>query len=126
MGPLTGYRIIELAGIGPGPFCGMMLADMGAEVIRIDRYGATARGQDVLGRGRKSIALDLKNPEAVDVVLKLCESADALFEGFRPGVNRAFRPWTRGLYGQKSKIGLWAHDRVGSRRTHGTSGRSRH
>ena len=47
MGPLTGYRIIELAGIGPGPFCGMMLADMGAEVIRIDRYGATARGQDV-------------------------------------------------------------------------------
>ena len=61
-------------------------ADMGAEVIRIDRYGATARGQDVLGRGRKSIALDLKNPEAVDVVLKLCESADALFEGFRPGV----------------------------------------
>ena len=86
MGPLTGYRIIELAGIGPGPFCGMMLADMGAEVIRIDRYGATARGQDVLGRGRKSIALDLKNPEAVDVVLKLCESADALFEGFRPGV----------------------------------------
>jgi alpha-methylacyl-CoA racemase len=86
MGPLTGYRIIELAGIGPGPFCGMMLADMGAEVIRIDRYGATARGQDVLGRGRQSIALDLKKPEAKEVVLKLCESADALFEGFRPGV----------------------------------------
>lgn len=86
MGPLSGYRIIELAGIGPGPFCGMMLADMGAEVIRIDRYGATARGQDVLGRGRQSIALDLKKPEAKEVVLKLCESADALFEGFRPGV----------------------------------------
>jgi alpha-methylacyl-CoA racemase len=87
MGPLAGIKIIELAGIGPGPFCGMMLADMGAEVIRVDRTGGSRkRGKEVLNRGRKSIAVDLKSPEGRDVVLKLCESADALFEGFRPGV----------------------------------------
>lgn len=86
MGPLTGVRIIELAGIGPGPFCGMMLSDMGAEVIRVDRLGSRSRGQDVLNRGRQSIAVDLKSPAGRDVVLKLCESADAIFEGFRPGV----------------------------------------
>ncbi len=86
MGPLTGIKIIELAGIGPGPFCGMMLSDMGAEVIRVDRAGSRARGQDVLARGRKSIAVDLKSEAGREVVLKLCESADAIFEGFRPGV----------------------------------------
>lgn len=86
MGPLKGIRVIELAGIGPGPFCGMMLADMGAEVIRVDRPGASGRGQDVLTRGRKSIAVDLKSEAGRETVLKLCESADALFEGFRPGV----------------------------------------
>jgi alpha-methylacyl-CoA racemase len=87
VGPLTGFKIIELAGIGPGPFCGMMLADMGAEVIRVDRPGKNARRNvDVLTRGRKSIAVDLKTSAGRDVVLKLCESADALFEGFRPGV----------------------------------------
>ncbi|MGB1189029.1 MAG: CaiB/BaiF CoA transferase family protein [Pseudomonadales bacterium] len=86
MGPLTGIKIIELAGIGPGPFCGMMLSDMGAEVIRVDRPGGRMRGQDVLARGRKSISVDLKSEGGRDVVLKLCESADAIFEGFRPGV----------------------------------------
>ena len=86
MGPLTGIKIIELTGIGPGPFCGMMLSDMGAEVIRVDRLGSKARGQDVLNRGRKSIAVDLKSDAGREVVLKLCESADAIFEGFRPGV----------------------------------------
>jgi alpha-methylacyl-CoA racemase len=87
VGPLAGFKIIELAGIGPGPFCGMMLSDMGAEVIRVDRPGKNARRNiDVLTRGRKSIAADLKTPAGRDVVLKLCESADALFEGFRPGV----------------------------------------
>jgi len=79
--------VIELAGIGPGPFCGMLLSDMGAEVIRVDRAGGGGRrARDVLARGRKSIAVDLKNPAGRDTVLKLCESADALFEGFRPGV----------------------------------------
>ena len=88
MGPLAGLRVIELAGIGPGPFCGMMLSDMGAEVIRVDRIGGGGRDRpkDVLARGRRSIALDLKDPRGVEAVLKLVESADALFEGFRPGV----------------------------------------
>jgi alpha-methylacyl-CoA racemase len=86
MGPLNGFRIIELAGIGPGPFCGMMLSDMGAEVIRIDRPGGGGRGHDVLARNRRSLAVDLKNPEGVATVLRLVETADALFEGFRPGV----------------------------------------
>ena len=86
MGPLAGYRIIELAGIGPGPFCGMMLSDMGAEVIRVDRQGGGGSKRDVLARNRRSIAVDLKKPEGVETVLRLVETADALFEGFRPGV----------------------------------------
>jgi alpha-methylacyl-CoA racemase len=87
MGPLAGITIVELAGIGPAPFCGMMLADMGAEVIRIDR--PTARGAitpDPLARNRKSIACDLKHPEAADSILRIVEKADGLIEGFRPGV----------------------------------------
>ncbi|RZO70643.1 MAG: CoA transferase [OM182 bacterium] len=88
MGPLSGFKIIELAGIGPGPFCGMMLADMGAEVIRVDRLvGASGRApRDVLARNRRSVAVDLKHAEGVATVLSLVEKADALFEGFRPGV----------------------------------------
>ena len=86
MGPLSGTKIIELAGIGPGPFCGMLLSDMGAEVIRVDRPGGGNRAKDVLTRGRKSIAVDLKSEGGREAVLKLCESSDALFEGFRPGV----------------------------------------
>ncbi len=89
MGPLDGIRVIELQGIGPGPFCGMMLADMGAEIIRIDRAGSVGRKAstaDVLARGRKSIGVDLKHPDGVETVLKLIESADVLIEGFRPGV----------------------------------------
>ncbi len=87
MGPLQGFRVIELAGIGPGPFCGMMLSDMGAEVVRIDRVGGSRnRGRDVLARNRRSVAVDLKQSAGVEVVLKLVETADALFEGFRPGV----------------------------------------
>ncbi len=87
MGPLTGIKIVELAGIGPGPFCGMMLADMGAEVIRVDRAGGgNRRPIDVLTRNRKSIAVNLKSDAGKEVVLKLCQGADAIFEGFRPGV----------------------------------------
>lgn len=84
--PLSGVRIIEFAGLGPGPFAGMMLADMGAEVIRIDRAGAGSPPEDFLARGRKSIILDLKKPDAKDVALRLLSTADALIEGFRPGV----------------------------------------
>ena len=87
MGPLNGFRIIELAGIGPGPFCGMMLSDMGAEVIRVDRIAkGVGSPNDVLQRNRRSVAVDLKSPAGTEIVLKLVESADALFEGFRPGV----------------------------------------
>ncbi len=87
MGPLQGIRLIELAGIGPGPFCGMMLSDMGAEVIRVDRINPSAnKPVDVLARNRRSIAIDLKQPEGAEAVLRLCQTADGLFEGFRPGV----------------------------------------
>ncbi|MFN3162115.1 MAG: CaiB/BaiF CoA transferase family protein [Pseudohongiellaceae bacterium] len=88
MGALKGIRVIEMAGIGPGPFCAMMLADMGAEVIRIDRLAHKGQGHraHTLNRGRRSLALDLKNPEALDAALRLIEQADVLVEGFRPGV----------------------------------------
>ncbi|MDN3644663.1 CaiB/BaiF CoA-transferase family protein [Pontixanthobacter aestiaquae] len=91
-GPLEGIRIVEFAGIGPGPFCGMMLADHGAEVIRIDRASGSRGGstplstKDVLARGRKSIAINLKSDEGVALARKLCASADGIIEGFRPGV----------------------------------------
>lgn len=88
---LDGVRVIELAGIGPAPFCAMMLADHGAEVIRIDRPGgsdplAQDQRRDVLLRSRRSITLDLKRPESVEIVARLAETADGLIEGFRPGV----------------------------------------
>jgi alpha-methylacyl-CoA racemase len=92
MGPLTGIRVVELAGRGPGPFAGMMLADMGAEVIRIDRPGGDVRTEvpdarlELVGRGRRSVAVDLKNPAGAEVVLRLAGQADCLYEGFRPGV----------------------------------------
>ena len=88
MGPLDGYRILEIAGIGPGPFCAMVLSDLGAEVVRIDRRSNAGRGSkfDVLNRGRRSLAMDLKRPEAIAAVLDLVEQADGLIEGFRPGV----------------------------------------
>ena len=85
-GPLQGIRIIEFAGIGPGPFCGMMLADHGAEVIRIDRPGGQLNPRDPLLRGRKSIVLNMKKAEAVAVARDLCKSAHGLIEGYRPGV----------------------------------------
>lgn len=87
MGPLAGLRVIELAGLGPGPFCGMMLGDMGAEVIRVDRPGTHPRQQlDPLCRNRRSIVLDLKLARGLEVLLRLVETADALYEGYRPGV----------------------------------------
>ncbi len=86
-GPLSGVRILEFAGIGPGPFCGMLLSDLGADVVRIDRKGlGRAAPSDVTARGRRSVALDLKTPSAVEACLKLMEAADGLIEGFRPGV----------------------------------------
>jgi alpha-methylacyl-CoA racemase len=88
MGPLEGVRVVEIAGIGPGPFCAMLLADMGAEVVRVDRPagGDGQRWPPVLGRGRRSVVVDLKHERGAEVVLRLAASADALIEGFRPGV----------------------------------------
>jgi alpha-methylacyl-CoA racemase len=95
MGPLEGVRVVELAGIGPGPFCAMLLADMGAEVIRVDRAAMVGHDTDrdgndprfnLLARGRRNVAVDLKNPAGVAATLRLIDRADALIEGFRPGV----------------------------------------
>jgi alpha-methylacyl-CoA racemase len=92
-GPLTGIRVVEIGGIGPGPFCAMLLADLGADVLRVDRVvggGLVGPSEDhateLLNRGRRSIAVDLKHPEGPEVVLRLVEQADVLMEGFRPGV----------------------------------------
>ena len=88
MGPLKGLQIIEMAGIGPAPFCGMVLSDLGANVIRVDRVtsaGSVSR-QEANNRGKKSIAVDLKTPKGIEIVLNLVEASDAIFEGFRPGV----------------------------------------
>ena len=93
MGPLSGLRVVEMAGIGPAPFAGMLLSDMGADVVRIDRKRAaegdafdSIKSGGFLDRGRRSLALDLKKPEAVAAALELIGAADALIEGFRPGV----------------------------------------
>ncbi|MET7988457.1 CaiB/BaiF CoA-transferase family protein [Streptomyces sp. NPDC005281] len=87
-GPLAGLRVVELGGIGPGPFAGMLLADQGADVIRVDRPAEAGRASahPVLHRGRRSVVLDLKDPADVEAVLRIVDRADALIEGFRPGV----------------------------------------
>ena len=91
-GPLTGVRVVELAGIGPVPFCGMLLADMGADVVRIDRADRVKGGDpadpplSLFDRGRRSIAIDLKQTEGVDAALRIIEQSNVLIEGFRPGV----------------------------------------
>jgi alpha-methylacyl-CoA racemase len=92
MGPLAGYKVVEMAGIGPAPMCGMLLADLGATVLRVDRQQPSGLGLpghsrfQILHRSRHAIAVDLKKPEGVDLVLRLIAEADALIEGFRPGV----------------------------------------
>jgi alpha-methylacyl-CoA racemase len=91
VGPLEGFRVVELAGIGPGPFCAMVLADLGADVIAVDRPPAVppvpgSAGYDILRRGRRALAVDLKAPRGAELVLRLVETSDALLEGFRPGV----------------------------------------
>ena len=90
-GPLHGVKVIEIASIGPGPFAAMLLSDLGAEVVRIDRSGGAGNplgegSWNFMHRGRRSAAVDLKHPEGRELVLRLCASADALIEGFRPGV----------------------------------------
>lgn len=90
MGPLAGVKVIEMKGIGPGPYAGMLLADMGADLIVVEKTTAATLGipssQDIHSRGKKSIALNLKSPEGLEVLMELVETADIMFEGFRPGV----------------------------------------
>ena len=118
MGPLQGVKIVELAGIGPGPFAGMVLSDMGADIVRVDRAEQVDPAAfdkpnlEPLYRGRRSIGVDLKNPEGVELVLRLVEQADALFEGFRPGVTERLgsgptlpRPQPKLVYGRMTGWG---------------------
>jgi alpha-methylacyl-CoA racemase len=92
MGPLDGLKIIEIAGIGPSQFCGMLLSDMGADIMRVERPDSPDPGIGIptkfnlMNRNRRSLTVDIKSPQGKDLVLRLCEEADALFEGFRPGV----------------------------------------
>jgi crotonobetainyl-CoA:carnitine CoA-transferase CaiB-like acyl-CoA transferase len=114
VGPLAGIRVVEIAGIGPTQFCGMLLADMGARILRLRRPGAADPGLDVpdrfnlMNRGRPTVDVDLKSDQGREFVLRLCERADALFEGFRPGV--------------MERLGLGPDDCM----TYGRAGRTRH
>src|SRR4051794_3388905 len=91
-GPLSGFRVIEFAGLGPAPFAAMMLSDLGADVLRIERHSLVSQGdksmpsRDLLNRGRRSVGLNLKSAHGVEVALRLLDRSDALLEGFRPGV----------------------------------------
>jgi alpha-methylacyl-CoA racemase len=91
LGPLHGLRVIEIASIGPGPYCGMMLADLGAEVIRVERESSDVPPNEPLLRNRQSIAVDLKSERGREIVLRLVRSSQVLFEGFRPGVMERLR-----------------------------------
>jgi crotonobetainyl-CoA:carnitine CoA-transferase CaiB-like acyl-CoA transferase len=133
-GPLSGIKIIELAGIGPAPYTCMMLADAGAQVLRleraapgaVERAAAKARGRTgTCSTGRPSVGIDLKNPDAVELVLGLVEQADGLIEGFRPGVAERMGVGPEDCWGATGG-GLRAHDGMGSGRSHGAAGRPRH
>jgi alpha-methylacyl-CoA racemase len=110
MGPLAGYKIIELAGIGPGPLCAMLLSDMGAEVVRVDRVVPSGLGLpkapkfDLLNRGRRSVAIDLRKREGVETLLRLVGKADALIEGFRPGVTERLGIGPTECFARNSKL----------------------
>ena len=125
-GPLAGFRIVEFAGIGPGPFACMMLADMGAEVVTLDRVGAKKNLKSVAGRGRKVVELDLKDKAAIAQVLDLlgqCRRADRRLSARRDGAAGARA--RRGA-GAQPAPGLWPHDRMGPGRPAGAGRRPRH
>jgi hypothetical protein len=118
VGPLRGVTVIEIASIGPGPFCGMMLADLGAEVVRVDRAdavsGSPAGGSsyELLNRGKRSIGVDLKNPAGVEVVLTMVEQTDGL--RVSAGGSGTAWHWPGRVPGTQSSPGVWASDRMGS------------
>ncbi len=122
-GPLAGFRIVEFAGIGPGPFACMMLADMGAEVVTLDRVGARKNLKSVAGRGRKVVELDLKDKAAIAQVLDLLAGADALIEGFRPGVMERLGLGPDVVLARNPKLVYRPHDRLGPGRPAGASRR---
>src|ERR1700754_123748 len=107
-GPLAGVRVIELAGIGPGPFCGMLLADLGAEVIQVDRPGGPAtpvpHKSEIISRGKRRIVVDLKHPRGAEVVLRLAAGSDALIEGYRPGVAERLGVGPADCHGRNPKL----------------------
>ena len=133
-GPLSGIKIIELAGIGPAPYTCMMLADAGAQVLRLERAapGAVERGEemkaagagpywDLLNRSRPSVGIDLKNPDAVELVLGLVAEADGLIEGFRPGVAERLGVGPEACFARNPPAGLRAHDGLGPGRADGAA-----
>ncbi|WP_405904098.1 CoA transferase [Streptomyces sp. NBC_00656] len=103
-GPLAGVRVLELGGLGPGPFAGMMLADMGAEVIRVERASGLPDRFPVLHRGRRSIAVDLKSPAGVEAVRRIADGCDVLIEGFRPGVAERLGLGPQELHARNSRL----------------------
>ena len=110
-GPLSGYKLIEIAGIGPTQLTGMLLADMGAEIVRVVRLSPVDLGvpmpdrYKLMNRSRRSVAIDLKKPQGRDIVLELCARADAIFEGFRPG---PWSAWDWGLMSACSETNGWS------------------
>ena len=122
MGPLAGVTVIELAGLGPGPFCAMLLADMGAEVISVGRPGKAARPHDLLNRNKKSLIVDLKQPRGRELVLSLIERAQISPRRLPPRRDRAPGPGPGGLPWRESATGLWPHDRLGPERPLGRGG----
>ena len=126
-GPLEGLKVLELAGIGPGPYACMLLADLGADVLRLERGDPDASPEtswDVLNRSRPSVAVDLKNDAGRSLVLELCEQADVLIEGFRPGVAERLGVGPDDVFARNSEDRLRAHHRVrprgAARRARGT------
>ncbi len=121
-GPLAGVRIVEFAAIGPAPFAGQLLADLGADIIRIDRAERAGNPPGLLSRGRRSVALDLKRAASIETCLALLERADATIEGFRPGVMErlGLGPTVRAR--AQPEAGLRADDRLGPDRPAGTGG----
>ena len=124
-GPLVGTRIVEFAGVGPGPFCAMLLADMGADIISVDRTVPSGLGIrketrfNTMARSRPSIAVDLKSPSGRDLALRLVAQADALIEGFRPGVMERLGLGPDICLGQQPETGVRPHDRMGAGRAAG-------
>ena len=124
-GPLKALKVIEMAGLGPCPLAGQLLADLGADVIVVDRASGQEMSKDVNRRGKRSIALDLKQPDAIAALFELITKADVLMEGFRPGVMERLGLGSDACFEKNPALGLWANDRVGSGGAAGPHRRSR-